>query len=257
MSLAFAGFKSAGSGEIKEMKVVLVVPCYNEAQRLQVKDFISTDEKVFLFVNDGSSDKTYDLLKTMEGPSHHILNLKKNSGKAEAVRLGMLAALDRFPDVTWIGFWDADLATPLNQVEFMLSFLKINESHYRAVFGSRVMRLGALIHRSFLRHVIGRLFVTYSSFVLGSHAYDSQCGAKLFRADIVKDLFSKPFISKWFFDMEIIQRLSERNLSVLECPIQNWQDVSGSKIHPITDGFKAFFEVIKIRKMYGKIKSLK
>lgn len=257
MSAIFAWPELIGSREIKEMKIVLVIPCFNEAKRLRIKEFIPTDTTKFLFVNDGSSDKTYDLLKTMERSNLQLLNLEKNVGKAEAVRKGMIEALERYPDADWIGFWDADLATPLNQAEFMLAYLGINERDYNAIFGSRVMRLGAFIHRSFLRHVLGRFFVTYSSFVLGSHAYDSQCGAKLFRKEIVKEVFLKPFISKWFFDMEVIQRLSERNYSVLECPLQVWHDVSGSKIHPIADGLKAFFEVIKIRKTYGKIKSLK
>lgn len=239
------------------MKTVLVIPCFNEANRLDKTQFKSAEELSFLFVNDGSTDETFKILQNFEKEGHAILNLEKNLGKAGAVRAGMLEASIKFPDATWIGFWDADLATPLSQVEYMLGYLKLESKEYDAIFGSRVLRLGSHIERLALRHMMGRIFVTYSSLVLGSHAYDSQCGAKIFKATKIDEIFEKPFISKWFFDMEIIQRMLLRNLPILECPLQAWRDVAGSKVRPLVDGLKAFIEVIKIRKAYGKIKNIK
>src|SRR5437764_14833346 len=97
-------------------RLLLVVPCYNEEKRLDVEAFRNFDAN-FLFVNDGSRDGTLRLLQSMRDSDPQrfdVLDLERNGGKAEAVRRGILAALDRKPDIT--GFWDADLATPLAQL---------------------------------------------------------------------------------------------------------------------------------------------
>jgi hypothetical protein len=69
------------------------------------------------------------------------------------------------------------------------------------------MRLGAQIERSFVRHVLGRVFVTVASSLLKLYAYDTQCGAKLFRRDAVGSLFGGEFVSRWLFDIELYLRL--------------------------------------------------
>src|SRR5512134_648708 len=102
-------------------KTAIVVPCYNEEKRLRAAEFISfaSREKSvsFIFVNDGSTDGTSSVLKKLveANPAQFaIVELAHNSGKAEAVRTGFLkAATERFD---YIGFWDADLATPLSCV---------------------------------------------------------------------------------------------------------------------------------------------
>ena len=103
-------------------RVALVIPCYNEANRLDTAAFknfrLPSDQIEFVFVNDGSTDGTLQLLQTLPGS---VVNLERNSGKAEAVRRGILAALDRKPDI--VGFWDADLATPFSELPGFLAIL--------------------------------------------------------------------------------------------------------------------------------------
>ena len=234
------------------MKVTLVIPCYNEELRLDTKNFSGSDSLRFIFINDGSTDGTLSILNGISSDWVKVHNLPKNLGKAEAVRQGMLIGTKIFPDSDWIGFWDADLATPLNQVEYMLMFKSLGGEEIDAIFGSRILRLGANIKRNFIRHILGRFFVTYSSILLGSKAYDSQCGAKLFRTSIVSVVFNSEFCSKWLFDMEIIQRLNLGNFKILECPLQSWRDVEGSKLNIFRDGFRAICDVVKIRMLYGK-----
>src|ERR1700757_2086540 len=127
-------------------RVTLVVPCYNEEKRLDTaafRDFRLPDQQLeFLFVNDGSTDNTLQVIEKLPG---RVLNLERNSGKAEAVRRGFLEALNSNPDL--IGFWDADLATPLNELPGFLTVLT-SRPEIEMVFGARVRLLGREISRN-------------------------------------------------------------------------------------------------------------
>src|SRR4051794_34695976 len=122
-------------------RLLLVVPCFNEEKRLDVAAFREFAGADFLFVNDGSRDGTLRVLKSLRDSDPRrfsVLNLERNSGKAEAVRRGILAAIERRPDFT--GFWDADLATPLAELAgFMDVFATRPE--IQMVFGARVRLL--------------------------------------------------------------------------------------------------------------------
>jgi dolichyl-phosphate beta-glucosyltransferase len=242
--------------------LIVVVPCYNEEQRLPVdafRAFRPEDVRVeFLFVNDGSTDGTLRLLESLvaEEPSRYsVLHLEQNSGKAEAVRRGMLAALERKPDVT--GFWDADLATPLGEIRgFLEVFAARPETEM--IMAARVRLLGRSISRNPGRHYFGRVGATLISSSLGLAVYDTQCGAKLFRASApMRDIFSQPFLSRWIFDVEIIARLVRQRgrdaaaRAIYELPIKTWQDVKGSKVKS-TDFGRALRDLWKIHRAYNR-----
>lgn len=234
--------------------VTLVIPCFNEAQRLPVTEFINYSQFNYVFVNDGSSDLTEELLvKNFSSLNNcRVLSLFKNRGKAEAVRQGMLRALEEFPQAEWIGFWDADLSTPLSEVAYFLDFYSINMSRevIDAIWGSRIYRLGADVKRSLLRHYLGRIFVTFVSNYLKLEAYDTQCGAKLFRQSQVREIFSEPFISPWIFDIEILLRMKQRG--ILECPVRNWVDIKGSKVRVLRDLPLVFRDLWRIKAIQKK-----
>ena len=219
----------------------IVIPCYNEAKRLRIesfKCFSNLNHAVrFLFVNDGSTDNTKEILETLcdfnpeKLSVHHI----RHSGKAEAVRQGVLKSLKNNPD--FVGFWDADLATPLGVI---LEFCELLERNHQLhmVFGARVKLLGRKIERRMVRHYPGRVFATMASVMLGLAIYDTQCGAKLFRcSDKLGVIFEQRFKTKWAFDVELIARLKQRNeitleTSIYEFPLIEWCDVKGSKVKP-------------------------
>ena len=239
--------------------VVIVVPCYNEEHRLDLDQFrrfsVQGHRLDFCFVNDGSSDGTLRLLQTMrdEDPDRFpVVSLERNSGKAEAVRRGILAMLERGADS--IGFWDADLATPLSELP---SFLEVfADPQIQMVFGARVRLLGRQISRNPSRHYFGRVGATLISQTLGLAVYDTQCGAKLFRAsDDLREVFARPFLSRWIFDVEIIARFVERwgrdrvARSIYELPIKVWHDVRGSKVRS-HDFLRALGDLRKIRRAY-------
>jgi len=244
-------------------RTIIVIPCYNEAERLDIKRFVeySLDDPPcsFLFVNDGSTDNTLDLLHDLQqydSQQFRVLSLEKNCGKAEAVRQGILAALDDSPQ--FVGYWDADLATPLEAIDQFSEFLKQHPSRH-VVFGARVRLLGRAIQRKPLRHYLGRLFAALASWVLGVELYDTQCGAKLFRVTATtRNLFERPFISNWIFDVELIARMiqqqrclqtAEVEQIIYELPLYEWRDVAGSKLRP-RDFLTAFKELVGIYRKY-------
>lgn len=235
---------------------VLVVPCYNEEKRLESDKFLNFKNAKILFVNDGSTDQTRALLDRLAAQSKHltVLHLNQNVGKAEAVRLGMMKAfVDRGSDTEWIGFWDADLATPLEEAAFFVDYLKLSEKNSNSVsgiFGSRLKRFGSKIVRNPKRHYLSRVFTTVVSIVLDIKCYDSQCGAKLFKADVVPQLFDSQFMTKWIFDLEIILR--GRHLKFIECPVRQWIDVPGSKVKVLRESIRVLVDIFKLRNRYLK-----
>ncbi len=219
------------------MKTLLVVPCYNEERRLDApayREFVEANPDVaFLFVNDGSKDGTSALLHKLaaEAPRSTAFDLPRNSGKAEAVRQGMLRGLET--DAQAIGFWDADLATPLPIALEMKDLLERQEA-LQIVIGSRVRLLGRRIERNPVRHYLGRVFATAVSLLLRLPVYDTQCGAKLFRATPrLREMLEKPFLSRWIFDVELLARFLLAGGTaddIYEHPLSRWMDVAGSKV---------------------------
>ena len=144
---------------------VVVVPCFNEARRLDEKAFaaLAADGRLeLLFVDDGSSDRTAEILHAMAAscPAMVVLALGTNHGKAEAVRRGMQHAMAAGAAI--VAYYDADLATPPDELERLIDVL-VARDDLVGVFGSRVARLGSTIERSAVRHYLGRVYATLAS----------------------------------------------------------------------------------------------
>jgi dolichyl-phosphate beta-glucosyltransferase len=242
-------------------EAAITVPCYNEADRLQCDVFIDFvrehREVMFIFVDDGSTDNTAQLLESMaqsETNNVRFIILENNRGKAEAVRQGTLSAIAA--GAKYVGYWDADLATPLNPILEFVAELK-KKSDLLLVMGARVQLLGRTILRKRYRHYLGRVFATVASAVLRMPVYDTQCGAKMFVAcESVALAFREPFISRWIFDVEILARLVCRSkvnpqVAIFEYPLFDWHDVKGSKIKP-KDFWIALWDLARIHFAYKR-----
>jgi dolichyl-phosphate beta-glucosyltransferase len=225
-------------------ELILVVPCYNEARRLRTDVFLEFARAHagvgFLFVDDGSADDTWALQTGMAlaAPgSIRAVRLDTNQGKAEAVRLGLIDAMTERPSL--VGFWDADLSTPLTAVADFLN-VAAKFSDVDLILGSRVLLMGRDIRRKASRHYLGRVFATAASLALDLPVYDTQCGAKVFRAnDALGRVLSAPFRSRWIFDVEILARYTAlpvddggapRRSRIYELTVPAWHDVAGSKL---------------------------
>ena len=241
----------------------VVVPCYNEAERLNVAtvhEFLKRPDSIRLvFVDDGSDDATLQVLKNLCVDFENrttVLHCDVNRGKAEAVRCGLLHAIQHF-DSEIVGYWDADLATPLDAIPRFLQVLD-TQPETAMIFGSRVKLLGRYVKRQPRRHYLGRVFATVVSQILRLPIYDTQCGAKLFRVNSgLGEILTEPFLSKWIFDVEIIARYLQRHggdpsrleTAIYEYPLERWEDVAGSKVRS-KDFLIAFVDVLRIRAKY-------
>ena len=239
----------------------VVVPCFNEAKRLDLakfEDFLSHEETVrIIFVDDGSRDNTLQILKAFTnraGSRTELIALPRNRGKAEAVRAGLCHALANYRS-DYVGYWDADLATPLLTIP---DFAYVLDTHpeIEMVFGARVKLCGRKIDRQPGRHYLGRSFATVVSILLRLPIYDTQGGAKLFRVTgKTAGIFAEPFLSPWVFDVEILARYLQLfspavlETKIYEYPLEQWTDVAGSKVKP-TDFFRALGATLSIWRKY-------
>lgn len=223
----------------------LVIPCKNESRRLNAPAFLDAAERwpwlSFCFVDDGSTDSTSELLAWLanQSPAMHALYLPENKGKAEAVRAGIMH-LCGVSGADLVGFWDADLATSLEEIpRFVESFE--GSRNIEAVIGSRWPHLGADIRRSPGRGLAGMLIKSAIRTLLGVPVWDTQCGAKVFTRELAGSIFAKPFKTRWLFDVELLSRLASDTLRkrTLELSVMSWVDVPGSKL-----GFGETFSIL-------------
>lgn len=232
---------------------IIVFPVYNEEYRIKKSCFIEFIENnpdfQLVFVDDGSTDRSLAILQEIQSkmPARiHIKKLEKNSGKAEAVRQGLLFALGMKPAI--LGYGDADLSTSLDELKRLAN--KLDTSQYQVLLGSRVKLLGKHIERKMLRHYFGRVFATLASIVLNLGVYDTQCGAKFFKCNNeLHKILETPFLSRWVFDIEIMKRLLKtQGMQVndfVEEPLNEWITVADSKLG-LLSMVKAVYDLLKI-----------
>ena len=207
------------------MHYTVIIPCHNEAKRLNLAAFrrfeANHPEAALLFVDDGSTDATAACLADFP-----LLHLEENVGKAEAIRRGIIATLALDASTEAFAFLDADLATGLDELTRLVGILA-EKPRLAMVIGSRWPHLGAHIRRGAVRALAGRLMAWMIRLALGRPVYDTQCGAKVFRREVAEEIFSRPFHSRWLFDVELLLRLRGR---VEEVPLRAWREVGGSKL---------------------------
>lgn len=226
----------------------IIIPAYNESARLgrtleRVLAYVSTQSwnAEIIIVNDGSRDDTSELVRraAQKVPGLRLLNNPVNRGKGYSVRNGMLNATADF-----LLFTDADLSSPIEEATKLFASLR---SGADVAIGSRWLEPKLQTQRqSLLRQFYGRVFNLALRMVLGLNFKDTQCGFKAFTRNAAQTIFPSQSIERWGFDPEILYLARRAGLKVKEVPVV-WSHAEGTRINPLRDGIRMFFEVLAVR----------
>lgn len=228
---------------------ICIIPFYNEESRIDQTAFektFSNNNFHFILVNDGSVDNTLKLLISFSNSFDNVevFNSNYNLGKAECIRAAVNYVNIKYKPL-YIGFFDSDFATPF--YEFIRLSEIAHQSNLDLVFGSRVKLLGNNIKRNKYRHIFSRIVVTIINILFNLNIYDTQCGCKIFKFEIAKNLFKDKFNTKWLFDIELFIRYFEFSKPGLikEINLVEWKEIAGSKIK-VKDFINVPIEIFRI-----------
>lgn len=214
--------------------VTFVVPCYNESVRLPHgywTELLALEGFQWVFVNDGSTDSTLEVLNSLVEPypHAHVVNMEANGGKAEAVRAGMRFAFT-LPDSLAIGFIDCDGSFPVSEITRFADIYRNSASSLDAIWASRN---GASTENPQQPPLVRRVASVVVSWIIHygnpTMPSDTQCGFKLFRpTPKLQAALAIPFQTRWLFDIELFHRIP--GLVIREEPLTSWTDVPNSRI---------------------------
>lgn len=233
----------------------VVIPVYNEANRIgksldRIIEYLKQQRYLaeLIIVDDGSSDDTESIVKSIQSKTSIPLNLLQyapNHGKGYAVKTGMLAAKGEF-----VLFTDADLSTPIEEVKRFLNIM--NEQQCQIIIGSRSLTGSQILkHQPWFREKMGKIFNRFVQYLVFPGIIDTQCGFKLFRQDIVIPLFTKQTIDRFSFDVEILYLAKQLGVKINEEPVR-WTNSAATKVNPITDAFRMLIDLFRIRWRHRK-----
>jgi glycosyltransferase involved in cell wall biosynthesis len=170
-----------------------------------------------------------------------------NRGKGAVLRESFLAegASGGF-DV--LGFLDADGSTPFAEALRLIDLLRRHGDEADAYLGCRLKCLGIPLERKVSRHLVGRVFATMVSNLYGIPVYDSQCGAKFFKASLLTPgLLRLCDDDRWIFDTQLLIALWRSGARLRECPVA-WREVPGSKVSLVRDPARMLLGLVRFRR---------
>jgi len=226
----------------------IVIPAYNEEQRLprtieQIERYLDGRQISYelILVDDGSKDGTRQVMDAAaeRNPRIRLEALPGNRGKGRALATGVAVARGEEVLVT-----DADLSTPIEELEKLEAALKSGAGvaiASRAVRGSRID-----IRQPIYRVLMGKAFNVIVQVVLLPGIWDTQCGFKLFRADVALPVFAALTTDGFGYDPEVLYLAKRRGVKIVEVPVV-WQHSAPTKVMPIRSSFDMFKHVVRVR----------
>jgi len=236
------------------MVIEVVIPAYNESRRIA-----STLEKCFGYKppvghtlrvtvsDDGSTDDTCAIVEGMTArfPNLRLLKVGSNKGKGAAVRLGMVQSR---PDSDFLLLSDADLSSPIEEVERLLPHM----DHAAVAIGSRALDRSLIqVHQPPHREFMGIVYNRLVQALLLPGLYDTQCGFKLFRASVAREIFGASVVDGFSYDVEVLRLATARGYLIEEVPVR-WFHVEDSKVRLLSAPAAMFWEVVAISRRLGR-----
>jgi len=232
------------------MKKAIIFPFYNEGKRVDLsslRNFIDAVDADVFFVNDGSTDNSSQLIHALMKNTKsktRIIELTKNSGKTNAVRIAMLKSLEEGYDFVLT----QDLDLPYSHQDANRVFNLIDSESVDIYSGARVRLAGIGTLRSPLRQWAGRIIATLIFAFYSKEFYDPQSPCKAYRLESIQNGLKEKFKSRWFGDVELLYRLRKMNLE-LKCKefvLEEWHDKPHGKL-AIRSIFKVALDLTKVR----------
>ncbi len=231
----------------KSIDISIVIPVYNEQHRLpsnldKIISYLKKSKLSYeiILIDDGSKDKTWNILEGYKKKHRHIVINKHlvNLGKGGAVKTGMFLAKGKLILMT-----DCDLSTPIEELPELFKHIKSHD----IVIGSRrlsVKKLGRMPegYRTFL----GDIYYELLRIILLPSVKDTNCGFKLFSNKVVKPVFEKQRIHRWGYDAEILFIANKHGFSIKEVPVK-WTHYAGSKVKIVDAVIKTLGELMTIK----------
>lgn len=244
-------------------EISVVIPAYKEGERLppfleQLVDALvrqPTPVVELVVVDDGSGEahaqREREAVKAgqqkleLAGSAHRLtfVGAEVNRGKGGAIRRGWEEAAK---SARWLGFLDADGAICAEEFCRMARMLEASEG-FDVLAGSRIRMAGRDIQRSLFRHLQGRVFATLTEVMLGLGFYDTQCGAKFFRASVLRPELERLAEERWLLDLEVLALMQNRGARFMELPI-DWTDQADSRVRFLSDAAKMFLGLRQIQR---------
>jgi dolichyl-phosphate beta-glucosyltransferase len=228
--------------------ISVIIPAYNEEQRIvptvrRISEYLKDNWRDYeiVIVDDGSTDGTAKAVEELSGglPNVSLLRSEKNRGKGSAVKKGVLLSRGELLLIS-----DADLSTPIEEVEKLLPFM---DEGFDIVIGSRGLGASEIdVRQPWYREGMGKTFNVLVRVLLMGGIKDTQCGFKLFRGDVARNVFEKSRIEGFSFDVEVLFLAGKMGCGIKEVPIR-WINSPASKVRIVKDSVRMFIDILMTR----------
>ncbi len=228
------------------MIVSVIIPIYNSSKILEKQiDYIKKiEEKIslsieWIIVDDGSDDE--EKLKKI-CLAHHLtyVGYSKNEGKGFAIQYGL-----NFSRGNLVFFTDADIPFQLDDLEDMV--FEFQQYAIDLIVGDRTLKESTYFDHTFSKRTLGsKLFSYLVEKLILKEKFDSQCGLKGFRKDVLQDLFSTSKMKRFTFDVELLLRAKQRHYNIRKWPV-TLRSHEESTVVFLRDGFRMFVDLLKIK----------
>ena len=234
------------------MKLSLIIPAYNEEKRISktleiYKRFLDSkklDYEIIVVLN-GCKDDTQKIVDRFVNKNLRMLVYEKAIGKGGAIIEGLKQA-----NGDYIGFVDADAATLPEEYFKLIELI----DKYEGVIASRYCKDAKILQKQPLsRRIASRAFNLLIRILFGLNFSDTQCGAKLFKKNVIKQIVPKLGITKWSFDIDLLYLMKKNKFKIKEIPTV-WSEPGESKLKVFKTSIEMFLSILRLRLIYSPLK---